>query len=31
VLEPLGHRLVSSEHYDEWGDFAVAQADAALP
>ena len=32
VLEPLGHRLTHrGEHYDEWDDFAVAQADASRP
>jgi catechol 2,3-dioxygenase-like lactoylglutathione lyase family enzyme len=32
VLEPLGHRLDdSSAHYDEWEDFAIAQADANRP
>lgn len=32
VLEPLGHRLDhSGEHYDEWEDFAIAQADASRP
>ena len=31
VLEPLGHPLTSSEHYDEWEDFAIAQADPTHP
>jgi catechol 2,3-dioxygenase-like lactoylglutathione lyase family enzyme len=31
VLEPLGHRLDHSERYDEWDDFAIAQADASHP
>ena len=32
VLEPLGHRLTHpSEHYDEWDDFGIAQADANRP
>jgi catechol 2,3-dioxygenase-like lactoylglutathione lyase family enzyme len=31
VLEPLGHRVAASEHYDEWDDFATAQASADRP
>jgi len=32
VLDPLGHRLTHpSEHYDEWDDFGIAQADEAQP
>ena len=32
VLEPLGHRRDHpGEHYDEWEDFAIAQADARRP
>jgi catechol 2,3-dioxygenase-like lactoylglutathione lyase family enzyme len=31
VLAPLGHLVTTSEHYDEWEDFAVAQADAEHP
>ena len=32
VLAPLGHRLTHpSEHYDEWDDFGIAQADASRP
>ena len=32
VLQPLGHRLdASGEHYDEWEDFVIAQADATRP
>jgi catechol 2,3-dioxygenase-like lactoylglutathione lyase family enzyme len=32
VLGPLGHRLTHpSEHYDEWEDFGIAQADAERP
>ena len=32
VLAPLGHRLTHpSEHYDEWDDFGIAQADPTRP
>jgi catechol 2,3-dioxygenase-like lactoylglutathione lyase family enzyme len=32
VLDPLGHRLTHpGEHYDEWEDFGIAQADASRP
>ena len=32
VLAPLGHRLTHhTDHFDEWEDFGIAQADAARP
>jgi catechol 2,3-dioxygenase-like lactoylglutathione lyase family enzyme len=30
-LSVLGHELSSSEHYDEWNDFGIAQASEARP
>lgn len=32
VLAPLGHRLTHpGEHFDEWHDFGIAQADSTVP